>query len=397
MPTPQYTIPNLAVLRWARDSAGLSVADAARKLRVKPLRLEAWETGDLRPTVRQLREIARVYKRPLATFFLPEPPIEPEPPRDFRRMSQFDNRATSPNLRLEIRRAIRRRRIAQDLMAEAGDLVDALLPTASPTDSPDDVAAACREWLRIDLASQSRWKGDYDALNGWIGAVEARGILIFQTSDVALDEMRGFSINESILPVVVLNGQDHPRGRVFTLMHELTHLMIRQSGVCEPIKVGQRGRTPEERVEVFCNRVAGATLVPANALLSEREVQSVHQPTEWDEDVLRSLARKFAVSREVILRRLLILGKTTHAFYARRHKAYQDEYVQERQRRRTRPAPVPRPIMVMRNNGRIYTRAVLDALEQDRITDAELSDYLSMRLRHLDNLADLARMQRVEV
>ena len=66
-----------AVMKWARESAGLDVKTVARRLGVSINTVEGWEPDakmPKRPTLRALEELASFYKRPLATFFLPEPP-----------------------------------------------------------------------------------------------------------------------------------------------------------------------------------------------------------------------------------------------------------------------------------------------------------------------------------
>ena len=73
-----------ALLRWARETSGLATDEAANKIGVKPERLAEWEEGTLRPTVAQLRKAANVYKRPLAVFFLGDPPVQSAPLHDFR-------------------------------------------------------------------------------------------------------------------------------------------------------------------------------------------------------------------------------------------------------------------------------------------------------------------------
>ena len=74
------------LLVWARESAGLEIDEAARKLQVKPERLASWETGERRPTINQLRHLARVYRRPIAVFFLSKPPKKFKAMHDFRRL-----------------------------------------------------------------------------------------------------------------------------------------------------------------------------------------------------------------------------------------------------------------------------------------------------------------------
>src|SRR5438876_645748 len=86
------------ILIWARDAAGMSVADAARKIQVGAKALAEWEEGKARPTINQLSKLADAYKRPLGVFFLPEPPAEETILPDFRR---FDTGST-PDLSSEL-------------------------------------------------------------------------------------------------------------------------------------------------------------------------------------------------------------------------------------------------------------------------------------------------------
>ena len=107
------------LLSWARRSAGLDVDQAAKKIPVKPERLASWERGESRPTVKQLRKLGRVYRRPLAIFYLPEPPLDFHPMHDFRRLPGEVAGVQSPELCYEIRRALNRREIALELYEAA--------------------------------------------------------------------------------------------------------------------------------------------------------------------------------------------------------------------------------------------------------------------------------------
>ena len=112
--------------------------------------------------------------------------------------------------------------------------------------------------------------------------------------------------------VVGLNSQDSLGGRIFTMLHELCHIVIRNGGVCD---LGDDG------TEVFCNRVAGAALIPAEHLLREPVVTRTADKEGWADAAIQVLATRYGVSREVALRRLLLLGRTTEAYYrAKRDK-----------------------------------------------------------------------------
>lgn len=378
------------LLRWARESLGLTLEDAAAKFGVNTARLLAWESGSIQPTVAQLRTAANVYKRPLAVFFLPEPPTSTAAIHDYRRLPGEDEPTASPGLRLEIRRARRRRVVALDLAHDLGIEIPKIRLSASIGDDPDRTASLARQRLLVSLATQQQWTGEYEPLTGWIGALESLGVLVFQASRVGVEDMRGFSLSEPEYPVIVLNGGDRPRARVFTLMHEFVHLLLNAGGVCDPLR-DFRGRTEDSRIEAFCNRVAGAILVPADSLLNEPEVRAVRGPQAWSDADIGVLAERYSVSREVLLRRLLVTRKTSAQFYESMRSRYLAEYAALRARVTESSGGPSVSRLTVRNNGRRFTRLVLDAFEQDRISPADVADYLGAGLQHLDEIEREAR------
>jgi Zn-dependent peptidase ImmA (M78 family) len=388
-----------AVLRWARETAGLSVEDAARRLQVKPEKLANWEGGDIRPTIGQLRTLANIYKRPLSVFFLPQPPAEPPlEVHDFRQLPGQPPGAFSSALLLQLRRARERRQLALDLL---GDLEQPLPAFNLPgpignhpeeftiDHDPEELAARFRQALQVDLAAQVRWTAAYEAFNEWRARIEAAGVFVFQMSRVDLEEVRGFSLAEDLLPVIAVNTKDPPNARVFTMLHELCHVVLRRSGVCEPDE--ERLRPSEERrVEVFCNHVAGAALVPLEELLSDQTVRA-NPEAAWSDDDLRRISKKFSAGRFVVLRRLLTAGRTTPAFYRPKHADWVRAQREEDARRKAegredkRGGPPPDRNAVA-ERGQAFVRLVLQSYYQDRITLSDVSEYLGVRLKHLPKI-----------
>jgi transcriptional regulator with XRE-family HTH domain len=86
-----------AVLRWARESAGIDLKDAARRVVRDASVLERWESGEVRPTLRALETLAAIYRRPLAALFLSEPPADPPLPNDFRVLPRAPPSGRCPN------------------------------------------------------------------------------------------------------------------------------------------------------------------------------------------------------------------------------------------------------------------------------------------------------------
>jgi Zn-dependent peptidase ImmA (M78 family)/transcriptional regulator with XRE-family HTH domain len=382
MPPRVEAIVKAALLIWARESSGLTVDAAAKRLKLTATKLASWEAGETRPSIPQLRKMAEVYKRPLAVFFLPEAPSKFEAMKDFRRLQGEHHRAPSAALHLEIRKARQRREVAVELAAEMGA---APLPFAISSDlaaSPERTAASIREALGIGLEQQISWRDKYDALNGWKSAVEAQAVLVFQMSGVRVKEARGFSEFHETLPIIVLNGADSPRGRLFTLLHEVAHLALRATGLCD-LHEAREFTTADDRVETYCNRVAGFVLVPPTALRDEPLVRS-HRGAAWTDSELRDLSERYSVSGEVMLRSLLLAGATSEAFYQQRRQEFLAAYEAEGAKAKGGPIPYFRKALAW--NGRPYSRLVLDAYDEERITGPDLVDFLGVKIAQVDRI-----------
>jgi Zn-dependent peptidase ImmA (M78 family) len=216
-------------------------------------------------------------------------------------------------------------------------------------------------------------------LREWTAAAERAGVLVFQFSGVEVEEARGFSLSERPLPVIALNGKDSPRGRIFTLFHELAHITLDLSGLCDLHESAAEGW-----VEPFCNAVAGEALVPVPAIRSQPEVAGHATGPEWSDEDLRVLANRFMVSRETLLRRLLTLNLTTEAFYARKRAEFVEDY---RRLRQESGGFLRYFIRVLRDNGQAYTSLLFDAYDQQAITARDLSHYLGdVKLKHVDTI-----------
>jgi Zn-dependent peptidase ImmA (M78 family)/transcriptional regulator with XRE-family HTH domain len=384
MPTERAIVkPDL--LAWAREEAGLSLEDAAKKIAVKPEHLQACERNEAQLTVRQLRVLSNAYKRPLAFFYLPAPPARSTDLRDFRRPSEEEPEAESPRLKYEIRRARYRRRIALELSEELGEPIPEFTATATLADSPADVARRVRELLGVTRQQQRNFRDVYDALNTWRESIERLGVAVFQASRVPSREMLGFSISEPSLPVIVLNMSDVPVRRIFTMLHEFTHLMLRTGGLCTLKEVQQ--------IEVFCNEVAGESLVPRAWLLDEPDISARGPQDEWPDGVIEAMGRRYRVSRETILRRLLEADYTSRAFYERKHEEYKAEF------ETTRPEDgfVPPYTLAVAEAGRMFIQLVLESYRQDKITTSEVSDFLEVRTKHFNRIAQAVENPTLEL
>jgi len=380
MPVRVLARVNPRLVRWAREERGFDLTLAAKKLQVTEERLARWEVGEEQPTLGQLRKLAATYRRPTAAFYLKEVPTSFRVKSDFRRLPGEVAQIYSPELRLELRNIAYHREVAVELCNELGETPPSFSFKATLSDDPEDAGGNLRDFLDVDrVPSDPR-----GALDRWRRAIEARGVLVFQLASVRVWEMRGFSIWAEPLPIVAVNRKDALVGRAFSLLHEVVHLALRRDGLCDIDESAPRP-PQEQKMEVFCNHVAAAALVPAKLLLEEPGVIA-HESTGWADGELRAIGNHFGVSREAILRRLLTFGKTTSAFYQETLDRWRREQ-QERQEppEDTRDSRFARnmPAETLGLLGRTFVQLVFDTYNQDRLTLSDVSTYLGVRVKHI--------------
>jgi len=368
------------VLLWARESMGFGVKDVAHKMKAAESTIIKLESGQKKPTVTQLERLAEVYKRPLAAFFLPRPPREQPMPKDFRSLPEDRKAPLSAETRLAMRRARRLQSLATELTGGLERQIDVKIGGIDLSKDPEVVAVETRRQLRVEVHTQFHWKDEYVAFSEWKKVIERCGIFVFQLSMALEDGIRGFSVIEGGYPAIVLNLRDKTRGRIFSLFHEYGHLALNHSGICD---MGDQEHLHGEgrKVEIFCNHLAGAILVPRDALLSQDVIESRKYSRDWPDKALNKLANRFKVSREVILRRLVLLELADRNFYKRKREEWQEtELAKEEKRGKIRRNP---PRECIRNNGAPFVSLVLESHRRERITYRDVADYLDVGLKHL--------------
>ena len=365
---------NPTMLVWARESARLSVDDAAHKINIAAEKLAACETGETQLTFNQLMKAATVYKRPVSLFYLKMPPSGWSPIQDFRRLSDAEI-GFSPRLTYVIRQARERRELALELRAELNEPVQLFTLTTQVGPNVEDAGQKIRSYLGVTDTDQQQWRRK--AFEAWRAAIEAKDVLVFMVPRLPLAEMRGTAIAEREFPLILVNGQDRTGGRIFTLLHEFCHLALRQSGVSG--SGGDQNGAPNPTVERYCNAVAAAALMPRDWLLSEILVRQKGSVKTWDNDELEALALRFGVSREAMLRRLLTLGKTTQAFYDKMRPSFQAEYDDLAEQKST--GGPPQHLQMLSQLGRAFTRLVFEGYHERRLTLRDVANHFNMQVK----------------
>ena len=383
MPSSIKAYINPEVLRWARESINMDPAEAAERIGTSRDRLMDWEEGIEVPSIQQMRRASELYKRPLAAFYLPSPPRDFRVPQnDFRRLPETALNSYPPELLLELRRMQYQREIAVMLSETSEFPIKSQLGSIKGTERAQEIAAGIRKTLGISIAQQTAWVDEYEALNAWKNAIERLGVLVFHFEGVPLSIARGISDAKYPLPIIGVNGKDTPQARIFTLIHEYCHLLLSKSGVCDT-RDRKQAKRPQDEVETYCNRVAGVTVLPSAALIAHPVVKRHGTSSTWTHAELRALADHYRVSLEVVVRRLLSVGKTTREHYMEQRAVLASAGKQKP------GGPIPVPRRVLRRIGQPFARIVIGAYHEDRITGSDVAEYLGTRLKWLPAIEEL--------
>ena len=380
--------PNLDLLVWARTSVGLDTEDAARLLGVDRDQLLKWESGSARPSVAQLRKVAKEYRRSLAVFYLPEPPSGFETLRDFRRIAGSEESTWSADLHEEFERALYQRDCLLELY-ELDDVAPAFSWVIEVNGEDENLARSARELLLGSAQQPGRSADAYAHLNFWLGRLEELGVLVHHTAggDVAVTEMRAFSLYFDVLPVVVLNGADAVKGRVFSLLHEFSHLLLRTGGLCDTT-TEEGSLRPDRRIETQCNRIAASILMPETEVLRNADVLTHQDENTWDYESLRSAGSSFGVSAEAFCRRLATLDLVSDEYYRGWRSEFQKAYEADLGMRKVSGGDWYRN--KSRDLGKRYVRDVASAWHRRVIDSATAAMFLDAKVSQIPQLAEAA-------
>lgn len=286
------------MLSWALDSSGLPEAELLKRFP----KLPQWRSGESRPTLNQARELAKLARIPFGRLLLDEPSGERTGVTDFRTVGNRAIHTVSADLRETIHANQNRLAWYSDFAADEGIDPPKMFASAAIEDSPAETAKRIRRLLGIETG---RALPGSDKVGELAAAVEEGGILVARNSVVGnstarklkVSEFRGFTIEDGGYVLVFVNTADTKSAQLFSLAHELGHVVLGRAGISD--------HSEHADTERWCNKFAASFIAPAEG------VQRFYD----DADLLTSigqLSRRFGLSREAMLWRLVELGLTSH-------------------------------------------------------------------------------------
>jgi Zn-dependent peptidase ImmA (M78 family) len=379
--TKQPTPVTPDVVAWAVREDGRSADVLAREIKVSGDSLQAWMDGDDLPSRGELTRLADTLRRPRSMFFLPSPPASVALPTSFRHPAGNRQADITAQARMYIRSARRIQRAVSWALRESGD--NPIDFRRADVDQPAEaVAGRVRSWLGVEVAEQVTWSSEYAALNNWRRALENRGLLTFQF-DIRGEALRGFSAWDEHAPMIAINSHDQtPQARIYTLFHELGHLVTRTDAACLDW-VAPRRRAART-LEGWCDDFGAAVLAPKAdvEVFARKELGVTREGRKGDITAARRVATRYRISLSAAALRLIELRLAPSTLYG--------EVIaiigQRRKSSASGGASEPRPAKRVRQYGRRAAATLIEAAVSGRLSERDAADMLRVDFQELDDI-----------
>ncbi len=259
---------------------------------------DKWIKGEDYPTYNQLIELSKILHIPFGYFFLEKLPERKYPIPHYRTVQNGDFKPSSELLET-ILFAQKIQEWAKDILLQWGNEKLSFCGKYKDNYNQEAVIQELKKIFEIEnnwASQKSTWT---EALNYLIEKAEEKGIIVLKNGVVgnnthrklSVEEFRGFVLYDEVVPVVFINNNDAISAKIFTLIHEVVHILIGQSASFDLRNL----QSANNAIEQFCDKCTAEFLVPA------KEIKDIYEK----ETHFEKLAKHFKVSQIVILRRLL--------------------------------------------------------------------------------------------
>lgn len=376
------TFINPSMLVWAREESGIRIEDAMEKFGAD--KIAAWENGDDYPTYSQLKDLCKYYRKPVAVFFFPEPPVLEKITASCRTLPMNMDLIFDRN----ITKLLDEARIMQLNLYELNENENPLIHKIYNEDFDcfdiKSVAKKMRRILNINLEQQKKIKKYDDAFELWRESFYQIGIYVFKTA-FKDDDVSGFCLYDDKFPIIYINNSFSLSRQIFTLFHELYHLLYKTSGIDffkDPHNASYHSKS-DEIIETYCNRFAGEFLVP------DDDFELNIKGKLFSEMLVERLANTYCVSREVILRKFLDIDYIDKEEYSLMREEYLKDYFRFVEKKSDNNGGGNYYNTQMAYLGERYLRLSFSNYYQNKITITQLSKYLNMKVPSLKKFASM--------
>jgi Zn-dependent peptidase ImmA (M78 family) len=369
------------MLKWARENSGTSIEEAYEKF--GKVKIDAWEAGNEYPTYAQLRSLSDYYRKPMAVFFFPHPPKMKNLQASCRTLPTELYSLFNRELVFEINKARAMQLNLYELYNDKNPALVRFSDCVFDTKNIKKAADQLRRLLSAPLYEQKKIRKMDDYFEYWRDKFYNVGIFVFKAPFNDL-EVSGFCLYDDEFPVIFINNTYSHTRQVFTLFHEIFHLMAKTSGldIFDDKELTQLTIGENAYIESSCNRFASVFLVPDDDFTANYVGIDPH-----NDDDIKKLASLYSVSREVILRKIKDRGDISNDEYILRAEKYNFEYFRVANKNKNNKGGGDYYNNQVTYKGNRYIEAAYTKYYERKISISQLSNYMGMSIPNLETLA----------
>ena len=376
MGNKNYAYINCKMLKLARERTPIKIEEIPLRMNeFSSEQIENWENGTEYPSVNQAKKLCNLYDIPFAALYLSKLP-------NVDNTMYIDRRTYMDNLEgdvsYELWKEINRLKSCRECAIELLYLEEYrnIFKDINPDFSTNDISTKIREIFNIETPFKNKTAYSNNAFNYFRNKIESRVVMVLQIENISIKEIRGISLNYDILPIIAVNKNDSDRAKVFTLFHEIAHLVRRTSNLCL-IDFNER----EDKEEKICNNLA------ANILIPEITLDSIINGKDLSDDrVITNLSDRYAVSKFVIIKRLYDLKKIDFVLYKSKYEKYLDIFNEIKKKKQGQNIIVTQDKKLISSSGKLYPKIILNAYYEGKISFGEVCNTLNVNSRYIDNI-----------
>lgn len=362
---------NHEVLKWARESLNISKNEVIIKLKRKTItedNLDNWENGSELIDINTAKKLAKLYGISLAVLYMPHIPknIHPEI-RDLRQIKgEF-----SKNAILLMRKLVGHYEWVREYLVNENKIELDFVGMVSINNNINQPLAIFKDILEIEINFSKDSEYNFKKI---IKKLEEKNIFISIANSyncnhyykVPIEEIRGFAIADKVAPFIFVNSSDSNNAKLFTLIHELTHILLGETGISD---LEFNYKIIQNNIEHYCNKVASEFLMPSK-IFTNLWLNNNNNLV----DKIKYISNKLPVSK------LAILVKAKTLNYINDNAIFDDLFNKFSEIKYNKKNGFANPNLLMKNlNSKMFSNYVLKAYDNNSITLKDVCNLLSIK------------------
>jgi Zn-dependent peptidase ImmA (M78 family) len=391
---------NPGIMKWARETSKLTIEEAVEKLGIKDARgivaidrLKVLESGSKNPTRPMIKKMAKLYHRPLITFYMSFPPRKGDRGEDFRTLPDFYSEFEDALLDVLIRDVKARQSMVRAIMEDEEDVIPLeFVGSAKVTDGIDSLLSVVENVLNLTKREYRKKSSPEEAFNLMREKAEDVGIFVLLIGNLGsyhtaidLELFRGFSLSDDLAPFIIINDQDAYAAWSFTLLHELVHICLGQTGIS--------GARAEKGIEQFCNDVAGEFLLPE----AELDEIAVNDNTSFEEavQIISKYAYEYNISSTMVSYKLFRYKRIDYDRWEQLRLKFINLWGKSKETRRIKAKQKKGGpsyyVLKQHRVGKALINFVGNMIDAGMITPTKASKVLGVKAKNVQSLVEVVR------